>query len=82
MMEVLYAQYVVQIVLMIIQMIITIGVIFGFFNLNNHGNVWEQSLLMFIMGLGALWFGKFFFVCLFFFCYLGLSRCLRAQSPM
>ncbi|XP_034254913.1 ABC transporter G family member 20-like [Thrips palmi] len=56
-MEVLYAHYVVQLLLMGLQTIIIMGMMFGVFQLNIVGSFWLSFFLMCILGLSGMWFG-------------------------
>ena len=57
-MEILYSHYVVQVLLMALQTIIVMTVMFGVFQLNIVGSFWLCFLLMMVLGLAGMWFGK------------------------
>lgn len=56
-MEVLYAHYVVQLLLMALQTIIIFTMMFGVFQLTIVGSFWLSFLLMIVLGLSGMWFG-------------------------
>ncbi|KAJ1524812.1 hypothetical protein ONE63_009683 [Megalurothrips usitatus] len=56
-MEVLYAHYVVQLLLMVLQTVIIFGMTFGVFQLNIVGSFWLAFFLMIVLGLAGMWFG-------------------------
>ncbi|XP_052133158.1 ABC transporter G family member 20-like, partial [Frankliniella occidentalis] len=56
-MEVLYAHYVVQLLLMALQTVIIFTMMFGVFQLDIEGSFMLSFTLMFVLGLSGMWFG-------------------------